>query len=563
MRWIKYLMAVAALALVAACGGGGGSAGTTTGGAANQGPTAKVKDFSLFISKSTLQNAGTDTATISVIAVDAANNVVSGATVQATADANGVLAPTSATTDQSGKWSASVSAGGNQSNRQIVLTVTINGISKQTSIQVVGAQLDVSTTPAVLAPGGSANLVARLTDATGSPVKNATVAFSGDIPSLAGRSGTTDNNGRLTLDFTAPASQGSYVVNVSGGGLSKQLSLQVSTGSTIPAVTLPGGAAPSLSASPAVLAPNVAGSTANQSALRFLFLDANNNPVSNVRVRFEIVSNGLGSTDSTISTGATTVYTNASGVATAAFIPGTTASPTDGVTVRACYQGTEFTSPTQCVQSVAITLIIAQQALAVSIGNDNLLQKGNGTYLKEFVVTVADSAGRAVPNAPVDISVDLTHYGKGSFTPTYSVTFPSPGLYAPDAITDPATYGARVWCANEDTNRNGFVDPGENINGSVDSFGQPTLEPRKSDLLISYSDPNVRTTNASGILLIRVEYSQRYATWLAYRIRASTSVAGSQGSAERTFITSYVEGDDVNGSFRAAPYGSGACNRSN
>jgi hypothetical protein len=250
-------------------------------------------------------------------------------------------------------------------------------------------------------------------------------------------------------------------------------------------------------------------------------------------------------------------------VATAAFIPGQTASPTDGVTVRACYQGTEFATATECNQSVAVKLIIAQQALAVSIGNDNLLVKGQGTYIKEFVVTVADSAGRAVPNAPVDISLDLTHYGKGSFTPTYSVTVPPLNAYAPDAVTDPTTYGARVWCANEDVNRNGVVDPGENINGSVDSFGQPTLEPRRSDVIISYSDPNVRTTNEAGILLIRVTYSQRYATWLAYRIRASTSVAGSQGSAERTFITSFVEGDEVNGSFLVAPYGSGACNKPN
>lgn len=73
----------------------------------------------------------------------------------------------------------------------------------------------------------------------------------------------------------------------------------------------------------------------------------------------------------------------------------------------------------------------------------------------------------------------------------------------------------------------------------------------------------MKTTNASGLLQIKVEYSQRYATWIAYRIKASTSVAGSQGMAERAFVTDYIEGDQVNGSFLTPPYGSGSCSSPN
>ena len=123
-----------------------------------------------------------------------------------------------------------------------------------------------------------------------------------------------------------------------------------------------------------------------------------------------------------------------------------------------------------------------------------------------------------------------------------------------------------MWCPNEDVNRNGNVDPttvfggsSENYNGSVDSNGQPTLEPRKSDLLISYDDPTVTTTNASGVLVIRVEYSQRFATWLAYRVRVTANVSGSQGLSERLFITDVLESDAENGSFLTPPYGSRSC----
>ncbi len=94
-----------------------------------------------------------------------------------------------------------------------------------------------------------------------------------------------------------------------------------------------------------------------------------------------------------------------------------------------------------------------------------------------------------------------------------------------------------MWCANEDTNRNGIADPGENIDGSVDSNGQPTLQPRKSDLIISYADPAVTKTDARGILLLNVEYPQNVATWLAYKVRVTANVQGSQGMAERLFVT--------------------------
>jgi hypothetical protein len=120
-----------------------------------------------------------------------------------------------------------------------------------------------------------------------------------------------------------------------------------------------------------------------------------------------------------------------------------------------------------------------------------------------------------------------------------------------------------VSCINEDRNRNGFVDAGDNLNRSVDSNGQPTLEPRRSDIILSYADPAVRSTNASGILQIKVEYSQRFAGWLAYRIKAGTNVSGSQGLAERAFVTDFIEGDERNGSFLTAPYGFGACDSPN
>ena len=527
--------------------------------------TAKVANFALLLDRSTLPNSGTATAKLTVTAVDSSNNVAPGAAVTVATDANTVYTPSGTVTNAQGQYSGQIGIGGDKSNRVVTITVTVNGIVKQTALQITGSQLELIVMPTVLAPGQPSSVSARATDATGQPIVGQTVTFSGDIAGAAGQA-TTDLNGKATRTFTAPTAVGSYLVQAAASGVTSQLSVQVGAGTTIPAATIPAGAQPSLAAVPNVVAPNPDGTSTNQAQLRFLFLDAQNRPVPNVRVRFAITSTGQGSFDSTLSTGTSTVYTNASGVATASFVPGPTGSPTDGVVLRACYSATDFAAGYTCTESVPgvnVRLTVAAQALAVSIGNDNVLNAGTGgTYIKTFVVTVADAAGRAVPDAPVDISLDITHFGKGLFS--QEVTFPlniaDYDRYVPDVTTAPSVFGARVSCINEDRNRNGFVDPGDNTNGSVDSFGQPTLEPRRSDIILSYSDPAVRKTNAGGVLLIKIEYSQRFATWLAYRVRATTNVAGSQGSAERAFVTTFAEGDADNGSFHTPPYGVGACN---
>ncbi|HWI77943.1 MAG TPA: hypothetical protein VNS31_02015, partial [Ramlibacter sp.] len=513
-------------------------------------------------------NSGTATAKLTAVAVDANNNVVPGAAVSVATDANSTFTPDAPVTDAQGSFTGQIGIGGEQSDRTVLITVTVNGVVKQTSLAIVGSQLQLTATPSLLSPGGGGTLTVKLTSASSQVIAGKTVSISGDVPTLNGRQAVTNVNGIANFTFTAPAVAGNYLVKAAASGVTSELSVQVGTSAAIPDAVIPPGAQPSLAAIPNVVSPNVVGSTTNQTQLRFLFLDASNQPIPNARVRFSIASTGLGSSDSTISTGTTTVVTSASGVATAIFIPGSTGSPTDGVVVRACYQASEFTGPTQCGNSVEVHLTIAAQALAVSIGNDNLLAAGTGTYIKKFAVTVTDAAGRAVPNAPVDISLDITHYAKGDFASpnTFPLNIADANSYEPgDATTVPVagSAGFRVSCINEDFNRNGFVDANENVNGSVDSFGQPTLEPRRSDIVLSYADPAVRTTNASGILQIQVEYSQRFATWLAYRVRATTNVAGSQGSAERAFVTTFIVGDLATGSFLTPPYGSSSCNSPN
>ena len=547
---------------------------TTPPGATTTTPTTPpvpvvvpVTDMVLFLDKATINNSGTDKAQLTVIALDVNRNVVSGATVLVTTDQNSVFIPAGgSTTNAQGTYLGSVFIGSDKSNRTITITVTINGIIKRTSVQVIGSKLTVQAQPNILAPGQTGTVSALLQDASLNAIVGATVTLSGSVPGVAGQTLVTDFSGQASTSFTAPATTGTFTIGATGNGVTAATAqVQVVTAGVIPNAVIPAGAFPSLSASPNVLAVNSVGSTSNRSTLRFLFLDSAGNPVTNVRVRFDDLTTGLAAIGSSITSGTQTLTTDASGVVTAQYIAGQNSSPTNGVTISACYSATDPVPPKTCTaaQSVNVTLTVAGAALAVSIGDDNVLSTGPGTYIKKFAITVADSAGRAVANAPVDISLDLTHYGK-------STRWSNPGLptvptsLTADATIPPAgTATTFYWCQNEDTNRNGVADLGENRDGSVDANGQPTLQPRRSDMIISYNDPTVTTTNASGILIIKVEYSQRYGGWLAYRVRVTANVAGSQGLAERPFVTDVLQGDVGNGSFLTPAYGVNNCTTAN
>jgi Bacterial Ig-like domain (group 1)/Invasin, domain 3 len=562
----------------------------------NSTPTAvvAVSDFVLQLNKNAINNSGSDAAALTVTALDANRNVMAGAQVVVVADQNGIFTPSgSSATSSSGVYSGSLSGGSDKTDRDITLTVTINGIIKRTKVRVEGSRLSIQAAPLAPVPGQSVTFTATLLDSSGNPIVGADVALTGSAFSLLGQKLTTDTKGVVKTTVTAPSAVGNYTVSASGSGVSSSdLSVSVFS-SAVPIALNPGNATPSLSASPNVLSVNSVGTSANKSTLRFLFLDSTNTPIKNARVRFDDLTTGLAKVGASISSnketsttdifGTVTVkttydklYTDGSGVVSVQYTSGQNSSSTNGISLRACYSLVDFVSDQDCPNTpVFVNLTVSGQALSVSVGDDNLLSVGTGgTYIKKFVVTVADSAGRAVTNAPVAIAVDLTHYGKGAASSNYyseaGVLLKDSGLtvvpstadllksYPQSALTDPLDTARvqRIWCPNEDTNRNGNVDGSENINNSQDSNKQPTLEPRKSDLIVSYFDPAVTTTNSSGVLVIKVEYSQRFGSWLAYRLNVTTNVAGSQGLAERLFVTDILQADVINGSFLTPPYGS-------
>lgn len=502
-RFSMWIAALALPMLMAGCGGGSGSeAGTPVlGGDTN----TAVSDLVLQLGSTTLSNNGTDTLTVTVTALDTNRNVVSGATVNMSVDSDAVLNASSTTTSTSGVVSATVSPGSNRADRVVTVTAVSGTIKKTASFQVTGAQITASLSVSV-SPGSSNNqVVYRVTDVNDNPIANTTISVS--APGFTTVDAVTDSNGAYTYTYTAPSTTGSVTLTATAAGVTDTQVIQVlSQSSSIPTAQGVVSSA-SLSASPNVVAVNTS-STSNQAQLRALFVGQNNQPIQNIRVRFDL-NGDANNVGGTIGSGTTMLYSNSSGVVAGSYMPGSQASPTNGVTIRACWDYADFAAGT-CPHSTTTTLTVTASPVAVTLGTNELISEGADqlTYVKQFVVMVVDSSGAAMSGVTVTPLLDLPSFYKGYYTK-----------------------GATSWnlvlmdgCTNEDINRNGVLDALEDVNGNGE------LDPHKSDASVTVVGSN--TTDSTGLVVLQLQYPKNVASWVGYKLSVTASgISGTEGHA--------------------------------
>ena len=275
-------------------------------------------------------------------AIDASRNTIAGVPVLISADGNAVLALSGSTTGTDGTLDAKLTIGSDRGNRLITVTATAGGITRTATLQVVGTTISSVLVPAVIAPSTAGQVQYHVVDQAGNPMSGQAVQIVAPSLTPAEFAGTTGPNGDFVFSYTSAATTGTYTITASIGGKTDVQSLQVQTTSTVPPVTAVIASA-SVSANPSVVAVNLAGSQVNRSEIRALFLGSNNLPIANVRARFDL-NGDVNSIGGAFTTGSTTLYSDANGVVTTAYVPGARSSPTNGVTVRACY-GTSDTDP--------------------------------------------------------------------------------------------------------------------------------------------------------------------------------------------------------------------------
>lgn len=548
MKFIKAIGTLLAAAMLASCGGGGnagdspfGGGGGGTGG--GTGGTSSVADIVLTLSATQIANTSSATVTVTATAIDATRNAVPDATVTVAADADAVVVAGSTSTDSSGKVSASLSIGSNRANRLITVTAVSGSVSRSATVQVVGASIVGVLAPSIIAPSGTGSVQYQVKDQAGNAMANQDVSITAAGFTPAQVTGRTGANGDFTYNYTAPATAGSYQIGATIAGASDTQTLQVQSSGTKPDVTTPIASA-SVSATPSVVAVNTAGSTKNRAELRALFLAANNAPIQNVRVTFDLANdpNNVGGTF-TVGGGGQILYSDANGVVTTAYVPGTRSSPTDGVTIRACY-GISDTDPNlvNCTTFSTQTLTVTSEPLSVTIGTNAEIIRDTLTYTKQFVVTVVDSSGAAKSDVNIVASVDLPSYRKGSYN-----VFGSAWAKVSDTV-----------CLNEDANRNGVLEASEDATSNGNGNGNGTLEPRKADVSISLVSSK---TDSKGSVILEVTYPQDHGSWVDAVITVTASgIAGTEGRATYNLFPVPVDATSIKNvtsppAYVISPYG--------
>ncbi|HEY1091203.1 MAG TPA: hypothetical protein VGE47_08935 [Burkholderiaceae bacterium] len=471
--------------------------------------TPKAADISLELSATNIDNSGSKTVGVTVTAVDAARNALSGIPVVMSIS-SGYLTGAATQTDSTGQVKATANIGADHANRQITVTATSGTLVKTRAFQVTGASLTGTAVPALPVAGSANNKIEYLlTDVNKNPMPDVDITVSGaGLPTVNAK---TTSNGAYFYYYTAPATPGAVEVTALAGGASSKVTITVPSGtSTVPAVNTTVSSA-SVTTSPSVVQVNTS-ATSNRTELRALFLGANNVPIKNVRVRFDL-NGDANSVGGTISAGSSIVYSDDGGNAITSYSPSTRSSPTNGVTVRACWDYADF-AVGQCPNSTTTTLTVVDTPVSISIGTDNTISDGASllTYVKKYVVLVVDSAGNPKSDVQITPSLDLNAYYKGYY------------LWSPIALSDvlkhdteisSAVDGLATKCTAEDTNRNGSIDAGEDRNGN----GQ--LDPRKSD--VSVSLVGATRTDSSGIAVVQIEYPKSFAGWIQFQLSVSAS----------------------------------------
>lgn len=587
MRFFIKCFSVFATASLISCGGGGGNA---EGGSGNT--AATVASIEILTSATSLASADNTTGvTVSAVVKDSSNNALASQPLVFSAS-SGILGGVAATTGADGRATAKLTAGTDRSNRDIVLTVKSAGITKTAVLPVTGTTLSASGATSVLA-GTVGNFAVSVRDSSGSPVAGVPVKVSSTLNNVVAlaNGGNTDVNGGVAFTYNA-TNPGTDTLSISGAGASQSLNVTVSSlnfafsspaaeaevgvgtqqavvvryvsggvgvpNKTVVFSTTRGSVNPSqaitdangnattqltsqavgaaivsasvdanvvttlpinfvsrtpanlvLQTSSAAVAPNAAGSTVNQTELRATVRDAAGNPVKGQTVFFTAVKDLSGGK---IKTG--TAITDSNGLATDVFIAGAVSTATNGVQIRA-------TVPNPAI-SADTNITVNGQALFITIAANNTIEKLSTQYRKTFSVQVSDSNGSPVANQSLTVSVWPSSYSKGElkFSSTKNVW-----------VSD-----ISVSCPNEDANRDGKLDAGEDFNSNgVLTPGQPGLV-----------SPANLTTDAAGNVEFNVTYGQQFAYWIDFDLSAKAAVAGTESGAFFLFPAAAPSSDATN-----------------
>ena len=229
MRTFASISALLALTLaIAGCGGGDSGCGKLNGGSTSGGSSSAscntgtgtgstLTTLAVTSSVASIASDGSTSATITVVAKDANNALVSGATVSFTASAGNITA-IQATTDATGTATASLVAGSAAAGSTITVTASSGTVSGQTSVTVANTQKTLTlltSLPQIPSDGSkTAKISALVRDANNNFVTGTTVSFVATSGGLTITQPITDATGTATAMLSSAGDTSNRIITV-------------------------------------------------------------------------------------------------------------------------------------------------------------------------------------------------------------------------------------------------------------------------------------------------------------------------------------------------------------
>ena len=192
-RTILLLICFALFCCLSGCGNGGDTPPPD--------PTNNAASLDLLASSQALNSSGTPTITLTAIVKDSSNRALAGQAVSFSVT-SGALTGISGTTDASGQATATLSTGGNKSNRIITVTASCGSVSNTNTVSVMGTTIDVSGQDSV-GYGSTATYTITLKDSAAVGIASQTVTITSQYNTPSSSTITTNTNGQGTVTLTA------------------------------------------------------------------------------------------------------------------------------------------------------------------------------------------------------------------------------------------------------------------------------------------------------------------------------------------------------------------------
>lgn len=385
------------IATLAACGGGSDTCVDVTGGTACEGsdggggPVPVASDIDLRLSAISLPNDGSQTALLTVTALNANRNAIPAVPVTVSVDNGGIVTPSGTVTDDQGQLTAAVGIGSNGSNRVMTVTATSGSITRTAAIEVRDAVIGGTDGPTVnlalsstnVTPTTPATVTVTVRSATGTPLSGLVVGLTtsrGNLATLAAPSVLTNAQGIATTTLQAATGGLSGADSLAAVANLGTTTVNGSVGFTV------SGAAPTLSMAIANTTLTASGGPVSLTAT---LRDAQGQPVSGQVVNFS-------------STAGRVVFAQLAALTNSAGVAQTTALPADG-TVSAA----DAIQASSSVGSQALNSSLGVQIIGESHSVDAVLTPNNQVTLTQprtVQVTVRNAQNAPIPNQVVSLS---------------------------------------------------------------------------------------------------------------------------------------------------------------